>query len=243
MRLRIMSDLHLEFAPIDLEPAGEDLAIFAGDVHVGTRGVEWLRTYAHRYKVPTVYVAGNHEYYGGSIVGVDHALSQATKRDPYLRFLQGTAAKIGDVIVVAATLWTDYGSDADAMAVGRAVMNDYHVVADFTPEASVDLHRRHLAAIDGFLRAPQRRPVVVVTHHAPSLRSIHERYRGEIINAAFASDLEQLIERTRPALWVHGHVHDSFDYVVGQTRVVCNPRGYAPHDVNPSFDPNLVVEI
>jgi Icc-related predicted phosphoesterase len=82
---------------------------------------------------------------------------------------------------------------------------------------------------------------VVVTHHAPHPLSVHPRYAGSALNASFASDLSEMMELWQPELWVHGHVHDTFDYVVRNTRVVCNPRGYGTE--NPAFDPALVVEI
>jgi len=82
---------------------------------------------------------------------------------------------------------------------------------------------------------------VVVTHHAPAAASIAPRFVGKPLNAAFASRLDDLIENGRPSLWVHGHTHSSFDYRLGQTRVLCNPRGYPGE--NPYFQPGLVVEV
>src|SRR5690606_37391535 len=84
-------------------------------------------------------------------------------------------------------------------------------------------------------------PTVVVTHHLPSAQSVNPKFTGDLLNAAYASDLDQVIEDGRPALWVHGHTHDSCDYQFGDTRVVCNPRGY--DDENAVFDRKLVVEI
>ena len=85
----------------------------------------------------------------------------------------------------------------------------------------------------------------MITHHAPSRQSIHPRYADSLLNACFVSDAEHLVSGERAQLWIHGHTHDSFDYVVHGTRVVCNPRGYAKNGVNenPHFDPNLIVEV
>jgi Icc-related predicted phosphoesterase len=82
---------------------------------------------------------------------------------------------------------------------------------------------------------------VVVTHHLPHARSVPARFKGDLLNAAYASDLSQVIEEHQPALWVHGHTHDSSDYHVSATRIVCNPRGY--EDENPRFDAGLVVTV
>ena len=82
---------------------------------------------------------------------------------------------------------------------------------------------------------------MVVTHHAPHPGSLHPRYADDMLSAAFVSDLSSIIEAGQPALWVHGHVHTSFDYRVGATRVLCNPHGYGAE--NPDFEPSLVVEV
>ena len=86
---------------------------------------------------------------------------------------------------------------------------------------------------------------MVVTHFAPSLHSVSPRFAGSPVNAGFVSNLEAQIERWQPALWLHGHTHDSFDYRVGATRVVCNPRGYEKGGVleNPDFDPFLMIDL
>jgi Icc-related predicted phosphoesterase len=80
-------------------------------------------------------------------------------------------------------------------------------------------------------------PTVVVTHHGPQWLSVHPRYRADLLTAAFVSDLSALIMDFQPNLWVHGHVHSSFDYSVGQTRVLCNPHGY--WDETPPSIPRL----
>ena len=88
----------------------------------------------------------------------------------------------------------------------------------------------------------EKKKTVVVTHHAPSIRSVAEQYKNEHLSAAFASEMEKFIEKTKPDLWVHGHVHTSSDYHIGSTRVICNPRGYAD-EPNDNFDDDLVIEI
>jgi hypothetical protein len=84
---------------------------------------------------------------------------------------------------------------------------------------------------------------VVITHHAPTPRSVHPRFADSPVSAAFVSDCTALMGRA--ALWIHGHTHDSFDYVVDGTRVICNPRGYCPKGVkeNPDFDPEFCLDI
>ncbi len=84
---------------------------------------------------------------------------------------------------------------------------------------------------------------VVVTHHAPSPRSVHPRYAQDLLTPAFASDLEGLMDASRVALWIHGHTYEAFDYRVHGTRIVCNPRGYAPDQLSEGFRADLVARV
>jgi Icc-related predicted phosphoesterase len=102
------------------------------------------------------------------------------------------------------------------------------------------MHRDSRRFIDAALKSVPG-PTVVVTHHLPHPRSIPGRFKGDLLNAAYASDLSDLIEQGQPVLWAHGHTHDSSNYRVGSTRIVCNPKGY--DNENKSFDPALIVEI
>ena len=129
----------------------------------------------------------------------------------------------------------------------RERMNDYRQIAKqrnpwqrFVPETAYRMHQTSRLFIDAALSSDPIK-TVVITHHLPHARSIPPRFKGDLLNAAYASDLSGVIESGRPALWVHGHTHDSCDYVVGDTRVVCNPRGY--DDENARFDPMLVVRV
>jgi len=112
----------------------------------------------------------------------------------------------------------------------------------FTTEHALARHRRELAWLEARLREPFDGQTVVCTHHSPSPQSVPDRFRDDPLSPAFSSNLEHIIERYQPDLWVHGHTHDSFDYNIGKTRVVCNPAGYQ-HEPNPDFQWDLVVEI
>jgi len=109
----------------------------------------------------------------------------------------------------------------------------------YSPQGGSLLRDWLAAALD----EPFAGETVVVTHHAPSSRSVHPRFARDLLSPAFASRLEPLMGGNRAALWVHGHTHDAFDYEIDGTRIICNPRGYLPHDPSPGFRPDLVVEI
>lgn len=250
MKLNILSDLHLSQGELPLPENDADLVILAGDLGRPARAMAW----ASRIPKPVLYVAGNHEFYGGSIEGGVAELKQLCA-GTRIRVLDCEAVVIGGVRFLGATLWTDFRlEDAGAareaaMSEATRFMRDFSVVridgVPFTPQASAGLFDAQAAWLEARLAEPHAGPTVVVTHHAPSPRSIHPRFAGSPLNACFVSDAERLIDERRVQLWIHGHTHDSFDYRVAGTRVLCNARGYAKDGVNenPAFDANLLVEI
>ncbi len=100
--------------------------------------------------------------------------------------------------------------------------------ANFKPEDSVEEHYAFRRALDEVLELHPDLPTVVVGHHAPSKASTHPRYKHEVImNGAYSTNLDNFIlDRRQIKLWTHGHTHEDFDYMIGTTRIVCNPRGY-----------------
>ncbi len=245
MKLHVLSDLHTEFGAFSLPEVGADVLILAGDVGVGNRGLAFAAQAAR----PVVYVPGNHEFYRQ-----DLSLLAELRRaaPPKVHLLEDEEVRIGGVRFLGTMLWTDFalfGAEERELAMLRAamMMNDFRLIADhgaaFTPAAAYRRHRASRAWLEARLAEPFGGPTVVVTHHAPSAHSVPGRYAGDLLSAAYASDLEALITRHRPALWIHGHTHTSYDYKIAATRVVCNPRGYFPQALNPDFDPALVVEV
>ncbi|UVK44382.1 metallophosphoesterase [Mesorhizobium sp. AR07] len=254
MKLWVLSDLHLDYEDmLPIPPADADVCIVAGDVTNGvSNAMHWIGREIAAF-MPTIFVAGNHEFYRYSVV---EQLAFARQiRLPNVHFLENSSVVIGGVRFVGATLWTDFALDsrsprdlAWAMATAEGMLTDYRAITwtqspheAFTAGRARELHEASAAYIRRELQSPFDGPTVVVTHHAPHRNSVHERYGQSALNGAFASDLSGMIEIHKPALWVHGHVHDSFDYRVRDTRVGCNPRGYG--NENPRFDPGLVVEI
>jgi Icc-related predicted phosphoesterase len=153
---------------------------------------------------------------------------------------------------VGSTLWADfklYGDGEAWCARQRAkrLIEDFASIKNgkrrFTPEDSVELHEASKAWLVGELDKEFDGPTVVVTHHLPESTSIAKRYAGDPLNPAFASRLEDVIEKYRPELWIHGHTHVSCDYELFGTRVVCNPRGYPSESSGDKFAADLVVQI
>lgn len=255
-KIRLMSDLHLEFGPLELKPAGEDVLVLAGDIGVAAKGGHWALATARSLGAPAVMIAGNHEFYHGeeprgdmrSVYEDLHEI--AAKSGGALTFLQNEAATVAGVRFVGATMWTDFnlfGDPIRAKANAAFGMNDYRMIVSgddklFSPEDAAAEHRKSVAFLADEFKAKPAEPLVVVTHHAPSKQSIAGHYARDEYSPAYASNLEPLVEASGATLWIHGHVHHSFDYTLGKTRVRTNPRGYYRREVNPEFNADLVVE-
>ena len=245
MRIRVLSDLHLEFGPFQPPRAEADVVVLAGDIAVGTKGVEWVASTFP--DTPCVYVLGNHELYGGALPrDADRIAQRASQLGIHL--LQDSEATIGGVRFLGATLWTDFdllGDRQRALAVAASAMADFtriRVQPRFRRLRPEDAWAMH----DGTLRwlaprLPLATPSVVVTHHAPSAASVAARHVADPLSPAFASRLDSLVAGSGASLWVHGHTHHSVDHRLGNTRVLSNQRGYPGESTG--FDPALVATV
>ena len=254
MKIALMSDLHLSVQPMAAPRVDADVLVLAGDLQRPAGAIEWARQFGD---TPTLFVAGNHEFYGADLVGTMHAL-RTLAQGSSVHVLEQDVWHHQGVRFLGCTLWSDYRlfDSAEQREQGlqqaAAMVRDFsriRVAADFddrfTPAVAQLLFDRSVAWLEQQLAVRHPGPTVVITHFAPSRGSIAPRFTGSPMNACFVSDLQLQIERWQPALWLHGHVHDSCDYQIGRTRVVANPRGYAPKGVveNPRFDPSLVIEL
>ena len=254
MRIQIFSDLHIDVRPIKkiIIQDGVDLVIVAGDTCEGVlRAFEHLRRIVPMH-IPIVMVMGNHEYYR-RFVPDELELARSHGAAFNIRVVEAETVVLGGVRILGATMWTDYAifGEANQAAVMNACaggMNDHRLIGwqkqpwlRFRPQEAALLHHHSRAFFTETLAVPFHGPTVVVSHHAVHWNSVHPRFRSDPVTGAFVSDLSALIEAHRPALWVHGHVHNSSDYRVGDTRIVCNPHGYG--NENPDFDGALVVEV
>lgn len=230
-----------------------DVVILAGDIARPKEAVSWALGLAK----PVLYVPGNHEFYGSSIAGAADELKQLSAGTA-IHVLDNDQVIINGVRFLGTTLWTDFMLWTDDVQRSLAVLEAQRFMRDFsiihvdapvprlfTPEDSAALFAADCLRGRNRLAEPHAGPTVVITHHAPSRQSIHSRFAGSLLNGCFVSDLQHLADGQRAQLWVHGHTHDSFDYMLHGTRVVCNPRGYATDGVNenPLFNSDFVVQI
>ena len=245
MRIHLLSDLHNEFDLFEPEVSDADVVILAGDINVKTRGVEWAK---NTFTCPVLYVPGNHEFYGGHLTRTLEKMRAASSDQ--VRVLDRDEVILSGVRFLGATMWTDFaatGNPPIAAFTAQNGLNDFKQIrtADFRRIRPADLISESAKTRD-WLRAkladPFDGPTVVITHHAPSMRSLEDNpHAGGHLDAAFANRWEDLMGGDQVALWVHGHSHTAVDYDVAGTRVVCNPRGYPGEDTD--FKPNLVLVV
>ena len=283
MKIQLVSDLHLEFADINIQNLnGADVLILSGDIcvaqdlhdHIAAdfnpysqgafadlnrkqQRVQRFRDFFKRVSFQftnVIYVMGNHEHYHGKFDrSRQYFLDEFAKLGiTNIHLLDNDTKEIDGVHFVGGTLWTDMNK-GDPMTVHaiETMMNDFRVIRianedfrKFLPSRAIREHIKTKQYIKVVLEGlPEDARVVVVGHHAPSTMSIHEQYKHDtVMNGGYASDLSEFIlDRPKIKVWTHGHMHQCFDYTIGDTRVLCNPRGY--HDENPEFNPNFIFEV
>jgi Icc-related predicted phosphoesterase len=264
MKITLVSDLHLEFEDCFLKnEQGADVLILGGDIMVaskvnrensefGQRFREFLSRVSFQFP-HVIYIAGNHEFYNdGKWVGGIEELRVACAQFPNVYFLERDMKIIDDSVFIGGTLWTDMNKgDPLTLHAVRDMMNDYRAIRNdekgyvkLKPFDTVERHRNTLEYFKFILSENKDKKCVVIGHHSPSFQSVHETYRGEtLMNGAYHSDLSEFIlDHPQIKLWTHGHTHHPFDYMIGETRIVCNPRGYDGYE-DTGWNPNLILEI
>ncbi|MCO6047692.1 metallophosphoesterase [Aeoliella sp. ICT_H6.2] len=249
MKLHILSDLHLEFESFEIPSVDADVRILAGDIDVRTRGLEFA---LEQSAIPAIYVAGNHEYYGDALPKLTDKLRQQAS-GTQVHFLENEVAVFGATRILGCTLWTDFdlcGSEIReiAMLEAKKIMNDYKRIrkspryGKVQPATTRSLHLSSLAWLRSELQREWSGQTIVVTHHAPLVQSLDRHKPVELLSAAYASQLDSLIEEFPIHLWIHGHTHHCVDYEWMGTRILSNQRGY-PDAPAIGFDAGLVVSI
>lgn len=267
MRIKLVSDLHLEFSDILIKnDQNYDVLILSGDILVaskvlkplseqGVRFREFLKRCSFQFP-HVIYVAGNHEFYdsGKFFEGID-ILRAACGVYDNIYFLERDTKVIDDIVFIGGTLWTDLNrGDPITMHAIRDMMNDYRAIrndksgyVNLKPSDTAERHIRTKEYIELILKQNADKKCVVVTHHAPTYQSVSEYYRQDyVMNGAYYSELsEMILDHPQIALWTHGHMHQPFDYMVGTTRVVCNPRGYESGHYNEDtgWNPDILIEV
>jgi predicted phosphodiesterase len=241
LRVQVLSDAHIEFHKDGgqafiglLQPSLADVLVIAGDLCLERDLIKILTQLCDLYP-HVVMVLGNHAYYGSDRGRVNRKMEKASSRLHNLHWLRDSTTTIDGQRFVGTTLWF---SDDPMNAVYEGQLNDFHQIRGFRRW----VYQANESAV-AFLSHEIGPEDVVVTHHVPTLEAIKPRWRGSELTRFFVCHLHGLILSEQPKLWCFGHTHDSFDFMVGDTRLVCNPFGYARYEENPDFDFRRIIEV
>jgi predicted phosphodiesterase len=247
MRITYMSDLHLDFyfdggASFlkDLTIPDCDLTVIAGDLSQANhwRWKQNIQEICNKSK-QVLYVLGNHEVYGASLTETDCLAHGLAAKVPNLTVASRakvlTSADLpclGKLCVLAGTLWFPDASDHKYY---KDLMNDFGYIEGLEPEIYCRNER-----FDVLLHGIKDEECIVVSHHLPSPRSVHPKYRRNSLNRFFVGfDNDEVIQDSQIKLWAHGHSHEPVDYKIGNTRIVSNPTGY-PHEIAYNWEPKVI---
>jgi Icc-related predicted phosphoesterase len=248
MKLQILSDLHIEFAPYEIVDTDADVVILAGDIHLGDKGFKWV--YDNIKGKEVIYVLGNHEFYKAATPRLIEKLRIKSK-GTNIHVLENDSVSINGVRFLGCTLWTDFqlmGKMDISLALAKLHMNDYEKIRlsplykKIQPSFTVVWHKQSKSWLKKEIEKCEETNIVVVTHHAPSIYSIPEKDRNDPLRATYASNMDKFVSSSKVTLWIHGHIHTAFDYYIGNTRIICNPLGY-PDKLKKGFNPALTVEL
>lgn len=270
MKIRIISDLHLDYNAnhkLDLQDK-EVFTIICGDISAYfDKTSKWINKNLKK----GVFVEGNHIFYNESKHSLQHFLHKLSTHYPLtndVTFLNNNYKIIDDIVFVGGILWTDYklfGSGSKDMSKWFATkcLNDFRYgkvnfgndianekpnygskIDKLTPDHCEKMFDETFAYINKVCKQFKDKKIVVVTHHAPSIQSLPDIYKNNESSPCYASNLEEFIlDNPNIRLWCHRHTHSPSDYTIGETRIICNPRGYVRYGENKHFNENLIVEI
>jgi predicted phosphodiesterase len=267
MKFRLVSDLHLDFSQYivpELPDDNETVLLVAGDICEGrylTLLKQFLDNHCYRFSA-ILFVLGNHDYYGVNFFLHVEKVKQVLYENysnVYLLDNNTWEIELDNIVVIGSTMWTDFEKGSPiAMGLANRCMADYMwIYADdsgyspirITPVEIYNAHKYSISYLKAAISKHKNmgRKVVVMTHHAPTWQSVGDGFQGDALNGAFVSDLSELILDTKPDIWCHGHTHSARDYMVGDTRVLCNPRGYhsnrTGYGEKTFWNPDLTFEI
>lgn len=236
-----------------------------GEHYRSNRYQEFFKRCCERFP-HVIYVLGNHEHYHGDYPKTLEHLRKCLGHLANLHIMEKETLTVGDTTFVAGTLWTDMNQE-DPQTLGhmKGYMNDFRIINDsrdpvhfrdsdgnfhtrigkWSPQASVVEHRAMMDHVRQTVEADPTARYVIVGHHAPSKLSTKPRYQHDVlVNGAYSSSLDEFIlDHPQIKLWTHGHTHDVFDYMIGSTRIVCNPRGYDGHEEQANLWQLITVDV
>lgn len=240
-----ISDLHLEHGKpfVVKKIEGVKYLILAGDIGSYKSHLPFIKDCCKKYIV--IYILGNHEFYGYSLNEVREFWKSVELENFY--FLDNSSVVIDGIRFIGATLWTDFDNENYLVLMRARVISDYNKILNnskddyITPNAILREFKISKQFIENELAIDDGNIPVLITHHLPSFQCIDERYSGDLNNAYFASNLDNLIAYSKVSVVIHGHTHVKVDKTINGKRFLSNPRGYS--NENPEFDPEFVIDL
>jgi Icc-related predicted phosphoesterase len=250
VKIQIASDLHLEFSYIVLDYTGTDILVLAGDIHsdIGKLKKYILAILKANKNIQIVLIAGNHECYSKTVPETIEKMNRLFNEDKNIsnrcHFLQDNFVIIHGIKFIGCTLWCNPpGIYWDEI---KKEISDFSNIKNHNIMDCISYFENSVKFIEENFASEY--PLIIITHFPPSFSSINQIYSGFTeLNHYFASDIEDTILYTNPKIWIHGHTHHTFSYYIGNTKIICNPRGYSDeynkHEENRIFDRKLVIDI
>jgi predicted phosphodiesterase len=249
VKIRLLSDLHLEGYRYYYEYAGEDIVVLAGDIH--TQGRHDFILDQIPTAVQILFVAGNHEYYGAVFETANEYFKDLENKYSNFKFLNNESASIRDVEFFGGTMFTNWELDNDVWTAKQRAKDG---IADFEWISKIgrdgqerrwntdDHLQEHLAYTERLVQWKNKlaEKRVVISHFVPHPEGSDPKFAGSALNPYFISNMEQYM--TGVDVWLYGHTHSSCDKVINGCRLVCNPRGYGTENAH-GFINDLIVEV
>ena len=246
MIIKYFSDLHMEFMDrhdqmnfIDhlIGDDTPDIMVCAGDLAVGKETIKWLGYIDKEVQVPFIFVSGNHEYYSGQKSVLDEEFRQAQKNFKNVHILIQDTFKHMGITFAGSSGWWD-----TPMKHHLNALNDFSRIYDIRVNSNgTDWGIADRRFFEKTLQTTER--VICVSHNAPSWKSILPQFMNSDINECFANKWDKMIRKHQPIAWIHGHMHNTIEYRIGETEIMCNPYGYDGHETNDDFSWNGYIQI
>ena len=241
MRIQVMSDLHTEEyeSPVDflsrqLQFPGADVLALCGDIVVaerqGEKGIRAIFEFLSRQATHVLFVPGNHEYWGtrtkrGTKTRTERILRGCIDGLPNMQYANNDVVEVAGVRFLCGTMWFPHHRMNDMYEKYWPDFKNIARLSDWVYEYNQKFAK---------LAEQTTAKTVVITHHLPTQQSVDAQFADSDWNRFFVCDMSRMIRERKPRLWLHGHTHCSLDYRYEQTRVICNPFGYAV-EPNPRF--------
>ncbi|MCP4437549.1 MAG: hypothetical protein GY810_01235 [Aureispira sp.] len=246
MKLRILSDLHLEFGTLKITALPDDkdtILVLAGDIGVGMSAIPFIDEMCERF-AHVIYVMGNHEFYRNYKSVILENWRAVSESKSNLHVLENCSVVIDGILFLGGTMWTDVDNDCwFAKQKVKKGMNDFRAIKHFSVEDSIACQKETREYFLKTLEQDHPGKVVIVTHHLPHEICIVPEFKGNILNPGFvSSNLEEVFDYS-PDLWIYGHTHTPFDKVHRNTHLICNPRGYCGYENTQDYNQELTIEV